>query len=200
MFRTFTINHVIDSTGQVYTEEVRRYFPVGIGFVYAFETNSQPVVPVHQPLPYVVHGEMPYLDIIVACSAARKSIEAFTHLKLTIVFRHDPDRLMQDYGQEITSFDRIIFCEPLPLSDHEHFAVKKRLNGPFEVSLYSAVYFRYTWNCYAPPTEYKQTGFDPNGAPIFGDVPIEYKEHIKITLIAPPTKGILYDNQQSGKN
>lgn len=200
MFRTYKLTHVIDSTGPVYTEEVRRYFPIGIGFILAFETQSQPVIPIQQPLPYVVHGEMPYLDIIVACSAARRSIEAFTHLTLTIVFRHDPDRRMLDYGQERTAFDRIIFCEPLPLSDHAHFAVKKRLNGPFEVSMYSAIYFRYTWNCYAPATEYIQTGFDENNAPIFGNVPIEYKEHVKITLIAPPTKGILHDKQQSGKN
>lgn len=191
MFRTYYERHLLTSSDLSSSGLIQHLFPEATLFIDAFNTRSYPSTPIRTGLPYVVAGEIPYIDIIVDCTAARRSMVAYAHLTLTIVFRHDTDRQEQDYTDQKTGFDRIVFCEPLPLSVQGNYAVKKRLNGPFEVSLHSALYYYYTWHSYAPPTETIQTGTDGKGCPIYTEVPIIYQEYVKITLIAPPSKGIL---------
>ena len=191
MFRTYYERHLLTSSDLSSSGLIQHFFPEETTFIEAFNTRSTPQQPVRTGFPYVVAGEIPYIDIIVDCSAAHRSALAFAHLTLTIVFRHDPDRQEDDYSDQKTGFDRIVFCEPLPLSVHGNYAVKKRLNGPFEVGVHSAFFYYYTWHSYALPTETIQTGTDPKGCPIYTEVPIIYQEHVKITLISPPSKGIL---------
>lgn len=195
MLRTYSVIHLLRSNDLASSGLLQRKAPPSIYFLLAFNTDSTIIMPATAtPIPrFLVPGEFPYIDIIVDCTAARRSMVAYAHLTLTIVFRDTEDRKEEKYDKEKSNFERIVFCEPLPLSVQGNYAVKKRLNGPFEVNFVSRLSCYYTWHSYAPATEPIQTGTDEKGCPIYEEVPILYEEYVKITLIAPPTKGILYD-------